>query len=98
MRRRDRTEIIASILKVTSRYRATNSRVINQSYVSYTMLQEYLSFMLERGLIEIEEEDKQRSLFFISTDKGRRFLYSYNQLNEMMGSKNRGDEEYLDFR
>ena len=96
MKNRDRTEIIVAILEVTSSgYRATNTKIIYQSFVSYTMLQEYLSFMMEKGLIEIEEQDKQRTLSIVSTQKGRRLLYAYNQLIEMMGRKNR-DEEDID--
>ena len=96
MKNRDRTEIIAAILEVTSSgYRATNTKIIYQSFVSYTMLQEYLSFMMEKGLIEIEEQDKQRTLSIVSTQKGRRLLYAYNQLIEMIGRKNR-DEEDID--
>ena len=96
MKNRDRTEIIAAILEVTSSgYRATNTKIIYQSFVSYTMLQEYLSFMMKKGLIEIEEQDKQRTLSIVSTQKGRRLLYAYNQLIEMIGRKNR-DEEDID--
>lgn len=92
MKKRDRTEIITAILEVTSSgYRATNTKIIYQSFISYTMLQEYLSFMMEKGLIEIdndeEEQDKQRALSLVSTQKGRRLLHAYNQLNEMMGRK-----------
>ncbi len=102
MKKRDRTEIITAILEVTSSgYRATNTKIMYQSFVSYTMLQEYLSFMTEKGLIEIDEEeedeeqDKKRALSLVSTQKGRRLLHAYNQLNEMMGRKNR-DEEDID--
>jgi predicted transcriptional regulator len=91
LKKRDRTEIITAILEVTSSgYRATNTKIIYQSFISYTMLQEYLSFMMEKGLIEIddeEEQDKQRALSLVSTQKGRRLLHAYNQLNEMMGRK-----------
>jgi predicted transcriptional regulator len=97
MKKRDRTEIIAAILEITSSgYRATNTKIIYQSFISYTMLQEYLSFMMEKGLIEIEE-NKQRTLSLVSTEKGRSLLYAYNQLNEMIGRKNT-DEEDLDNR
>ena len=66
------------------------------------MLQEYLSFMMEKGLIEIdddeEEQNKQRDLSLVSTQKGRRLLYAYNQLIEMMGRKNRDEEDIDDNR
>ena len=66
MKNRDRTEIITAILEVTSSsYRATNTKIIYESFVSYTMLQEYLSFMMEKGLIKIDEEDKQRALSLV---------------------------------
>jgi predicted transcriptional regulator len=49
--------------------------------------------MIERGLIETREE-KRNSTSFISTDRGKRFLYVLNQINEMTGRKKEDEEEY----
>jgi len=87
MKNRSRLEIIASILETTANPGATSTKIIYTSFTSYTMLQEYLLFMLERNLIEIEENEKQTSSCFISTDKGRHFLHVYNKISELIGRK-----------
>jgi predicted transcriptional regulator len=87
MKNRSRLEIIASILETTANRGATSTRIIYRSFTSYTMLQGYLLFMLERNLIEIKENEKQTSSCFISTDKGRRFFRVYNKLSELIGRK-----------
>jgi predicted transcriptional regulator len=50
-------------------------------------MQEYLTFMFEKGLIDIKEAKeakKRKKIFFVSTDKGRRLLNLYEQINEMI--------------
>jgi len=87
MKNRSRLEIIASILETTANRGATSTRIIYRSFTSYTVLQGYLLFMLERTLIEIKENEKQTSSCFISTDKVKRFLHVYNKLSELIGRK-----------
>jgi predicted transcriptional regulator len=64
-------------------------------FLSYAQLQGYLSALLEKGLIEkyqkqLEEEgkgnkeNKRSSYYYRITDKGRRFLQIYRELNEMI--------------
>ncbi len=56
-------------------------------FIPYTMMQEYLTFMFEKGLIEIKEAkeaNKRKKIFFVSTDKGRRLLNLYEQINGMI--------------
>jgi predicted transcriptional regulator len=90
---RDKAEIIASILQVTSSYGATRKKIAYKSYISYKLLRKYLSFMLEKGLIETREE-KSNSTSFVSTDRGRRLLYVLDQINEMTGRKKEYEEDY----
>jgi predicted transcriptional regulator len=68
---RDKAEIIASILEVTSSSGATRNKIAYKSFLSYKILRKYLSFMLEKGLIEARVE-KKNPASFISTDRGRR--------------------------
>lgn len=87
MKNRSRIEIIASILEVTSsEYEVTHARIMYNAFLSYKMLQSYLPFMLEKGLIVTEKKIKQKTPFFVSTDKGRRFLYLYRQIDETLSA------------
>jgi predicted transcriptional regulator len=89
---RDKAQIIASILVVTSSSGATRKKIVYKSFLSYKLLHKYLSFMLEKCSIETRQE-KRNSTSFISTDRGRRLLYLLNQINEMIGRKKEEDEE-----
>jgi predicted transcriptional regulator len=64
-------------------------------FLSYAQLQENLSVLVENGLIEkyqkeLKEEGKENkenqraSYYYRITDKGRRFLQIYRDLNEMI--------------
>jgi predicted transcriptional regulator len=70
----------------------TKSKIMYNVFLSYAQLQEYLSVLLEKGLIEKyqkeleeKENEKQRSSYYYRiTDKGRRFLQIYRELSEMI--------------
>jgi predicted transcriptional regulator len=55
-------------------------------------LKEYLSFVLEKGLIE-EHQAEKRNYYYRITNNGRRFLEIYQQLGEMIGSTTTGTTE-----
>ena len=61
----------------------TKTKIMYSVFLSYAPLQEYLSILLEKGLIEeyqkeLEEKEKEKqqrsSYYYKVTDKGRRFL------------------------
>lgn len=89
MKYRSRSEIFASILEVTGSrsYGVTKTEIMYHAFIPYAVMQEYLTFMFETGLIEIKEAkeaNKRKKIFFVSTDKGRHLLYLYEQINEML--------------
>ena len=64
-------------------------------FLSYAQLQENLLVLVENGLIEkyqkgLNEEEKENkenkrsSYYYRITDKGRRFLQIYRELNQMI--------------
>jgi predicted transcriptional regulator len=98
MKYRSKTDIIGHILEaVNSRggdTGVTKSKIMYTVFLSYPQLQEYLSDLVEKGLIEQiqknaarrkKDKGKQRSSnYYRITDKGRRFLQIYRDLSEMM--------------
>jgi predicted transcriptional regulator len=109
MKNRSKTDIIGHILEAVNsgaayydnnNNRLTKSKIMYNVFLSYTQLQEYLSALLEKGLIEQfqnelqqgkenkeKEKEKQRSssnYYYRITEKGRRFLQIYRELSEMM--------------
>lgn len=58
MKHRSETETIALILEaIKSNSRATQTRIMFEAYLSYSQLKEYLSLLLEKGLIEYQKGD-----------------------------------------
>ena len=84
MKYRSRTEISAVILEAT-RTGATKTRIMYNSYLSYTLVKKYLSFLQGNRLIQYEKMTKQ----YMITEKGLKFLRSYDQILDLFSSKNK---------
>ncbi|MFL6340508.1 MAG: winged helix-turn-helix domain-containing protein [Nitrososphaeraceae archaeon] len=55
-------------------HEATNAKIMYQSSISYTALREYLSFMLEKGLIE-RKGNKQRNFSCLQIKEDAYYTY-----------------------
>jgi len=84
MKYRSRTEISAMILEAT-KTGATKTRIMYNSYLSYTLVKKYLSFLQDNKLIQYEKMTKQ----YMITEKGLKFLRSYDQILDLFSSKNK---------
>jgi predicted transcriptional regulator len=51
-----------------------------KAYLSYAQLKEYLSVLVENGLLEYQEGE----LKYKTTDKGLRFMRTYDEIGEMV--------------
>ena len=80
MRYRSRTDIISQILDATNGG-VSKTKIMYKAYLSYAQLKEYLSVMLENGLIEHERETNT----FRTTEKGRAFIKAYNHMDSLTG-------------
>ena len=84
MKYRSRTEISAMILEAT-KTGATKTRIMYNSYLSYALVKKYLSFLQDNKLIQYEKMTKQ----YMITEKGLKFLRSYDQILDLFSSKNK---------
>ncbi|MCI0560165.1 MAG: winged helix-turn-helix domain-containing protein [Nitrososphaera sp.] len=82
MKYRSRTDIVATILDAASGG-ATKTRIMYKAYLSHAQLKEYLSVLTENGLLEYEEGN----VTYKTTDKGLRFMITYNRMGDMMVSQ-----------
>src|ERR671938_1494385 len=80
MKYRSRTDIVGLILEAANGGRATKAKIMYKAFLSYAQLKEYLTVLLENGLIEYEEGMQ----LFRTTEKGIHVLRMYSQFNEMM--------------
>jgi predicted transcriptional regulator len=78
MKYRSRTDIVATILDAANGG-STKTRIMYKAYLSYAQLKEYLSILLENGLLEYEDGD----LKYKTTEKGLRFMRTYNEIGEL---------------
>ena len=78
MKNRSRTEIAASILE-SANGRATKTKIMYKSFLSYTQLKEYLSVLIENNLIE----GLGGTQTYKTTEKGLNFLKTYNDIAEL---------------
>ena len=80
MKHRTKEEITALILEaITHTNRATQTIIMYKSYLTHVQLKQFLSSLVEKGLIEYHKEDR----LYTITQKGMHFLEVYNQLNQL---------------
>lgn len=84
MKNRSRDEIIASILQVINTRGSTRTKIMYGAFLSYTQLNEYLSFLNELGLIKYQKNNHGSSHNIVITEKGMHFLNIYDRLSGMI--------------
>jgi len=77
MKYRSRTDITGLILEAANGG-ATKTKIMYKAYLSFAQLREYLSMLLEKGLIDYVEA----RAIYKTTEKGIRLLQMCNQMNE----------------
>ncbi|MCW4017031.1 MAG: winged helix-turn-helix domain-containing protein [Candidatus Bathyarchaeota archaeon] len=75
--KRDRVEIMAEILGLCSKPKS-KTRVMYGTNLSWRMLQHYLGYMQEHGLLEVKDEPTK----YVTTDRGRDFVAKWSELKE----------------
>jgi predicted transcriptional regulator len=80
LKNRSRTDILGPILEAANGGGATKTRIMYKAFLSYTQLKEYLTILLENGLLEYEG----RRQLYRTTEKGMSFLQKYIKVQEMM--------------
>ena len=74
---RSRTEIIATILEAANGG-VTKTKIMYKAFLSYAQLKEYLSMLVENGLLENRVDG-----IYKTTNKGIKFLGIYSQIDSL---------------
>ena len=77
MKYRSRTDITELILEAADGG-ATKTKIMYKAFLSFAQLRDYLSLLIEKGLIEYEEGIAR----YRTTEKGLEMLKMCNQINE----------------
>jgi predicted transcriptional regulator len=80
MKYRSRTDIISQILEVSNGGGATKTKIMYKSCLNYNKLKECLAVLTESGLLSYDVQ----TVTFKTTEKGLRFLKTYNQIVRLM--------------
>jgi predicted transcriptional regulator len=81
MKYRSRTDITAQILEAANGG-VTKTKIMYKAFLSYAQLKEYLTVLIENGLLEYIEGEQ----IYKTTEKGNRFLKIYNQIGEYVAA------------
>ena len=80
MRYRDRIEIISQILEAANGRNVTRSKIAYTVFLNYSQLKENLAALTQKDLLCYDEDTRT----FKTTEKGLRFLDTYNLIGEMV--------------
>jgi predicted transcriptional regulator len=80
--RRDEVEIIAAVLEciIKNNHKATKSKIMYGSYLSYTQLDEYLPLLIEKELIEYQKSEHT----YRTTAKGLHYLNVFDGIRRFL--------------
>ena len=81
MRQRDKTELLAAILKAASAGNVNGVQIMYKVFLSYTKVKQYVSILIDAGMITYQEGNPRS---YRITGIGRRFLHLHNQLGELL--------------
>jgi len=80
MKYRSRTDIVSQILDAANGG-STKTKIMYKAYLSYAQLKEYLSILVENGLLEYEEGEQK----YKTTSKGIKFMQVYQHMDSLAG-------------
>ena len=76
MKYRSRSDIVGLLLDAANGGGATKTKLMYKAYLSFNQLREYLTLLVENGLIEYEGA-------YRTTEKGMRVLHIQNEIDEV---------------
>jgi predicted transcriptional regulator len=80
MKYRSRTDIVATILDAANGG-AQKTKIMYDAYISYAQLKDYLSVLVENGLLEYQPSEKK----YKTTEKGIKFQRLYQHIDDLTG-------------
>jgi len=78
---RDRLYIIAEILAI-AKDGSLKTQIMYRANLSFTQLNDYLNFLLQRGLIKVDTENNKT--FYKTTSNGIKYLENYEAISSLL--------------
>jgi predicted transcriptional regulator len=92
--KRSRTDIICQILETANGSGVTKARITYKVFLSYAQMKEYLIVLTKSDLLSYDLDTQT----FKTTEKGLRFLTTYNQIDQLMDAHKFGHNSDREFR
>ncbi|MGI0021033.1 MAG: winged helix-turn-helix domain-containing protein [Nitrososphaera sp.] len=83
MKYRSRMDITSAILEIAEEG-AIKTKIMYRAFLSFPQLKEYLAVLTDQGLLEHSKEER----LFFTTEKGRKFLKMYKEVDRMIPQSN----------
>ena len=80
-KRRDRLHIMAEIMEA-AQGKQLKTRIMYMANLSFSQLNEYLSFLTKRGFLKIHIENKKK--FYKTTTKGNIYIENYIKMSDRL--------------
>jgi predicted transcriptional regulator len=80
MKYRSKINIISQILEAANGGNVTRTKIAYKAFLNYYQLKEYLMLLTEKDLLRYDKDTQT----FKTTEKGLRFLDTYNQMDDMI--------------
>ena len=79
--RRDRLNIIAEIMEAAKESKL-KTRIMYRVNLSFSQVNEYLSFLTERGFLRVHVENRKK--FYETTAKGNIYIENYREMSNLL--------------
>ncbi len=79
--RRDRLNIIAEIMEA-AKGSQLKTRIMYRVNLSFSQVNEYLSFLTERGFLRVHVENRKK--FYETTAKGNIYIENYREMSNLL--------------
>ena len=79
--RRDRLHIMAEIMETTKESQL-KTRIMYGANLSFSQVNEYLSFLTQRGFLRVRVENGKK--FYETTSKGSQYIENYREMSNLL--------------
>jgi len=90
--RRDRLHIMAEIIEITKESQL-KTRIMYSTNLSFSQVNEYLSFLTERGFLKVQVENGKKR--YEITDKGKQYSENYREMSNLLKQREPVEAEVL---
>ena len=90
--RRDRLHIMAEIMEVAKGSKL-KTRIMYKVNLSFSQVNEYLSFLTEMGFLRVRVENRKR--LYETTAKGKLYIENYMEMSNLLRSQDHAEAQIL---